>query len=153
MSDTSKPIIDVTNSEVDVVKLLQAYGMVPTEGLELKHRRTNKVTTDEISVVPIQTLGNLTFEPEPKPLALQGSPLEYNIDDVQWEPCEDILPINSYIASHTVPMEMANPLDWSFDVHLIEIDNIHTDVVDSNIELNRIVLKAKQDTGAQINVV
>ena len=32
MSDTSKPIVDATNSEVDVVKLLQAYGMVPTEG-------------------------------------------------------------------------------------------------------------------------
>ena len=55
-SDTSKPIIDATNSEVDVVKLLQAYGMVPTEGSELKHRRPKKVTTDEISVVPIQAL-------------------------------------------------------------------------------------------------
>ena len=70
MSDTSKPIVDATNSEVDVVKLLQAYGMVPTEGL-LKHRR-KKVATDEISMVPIQTLGDhhLTFEPEPKPLVL-----------------------------------------------------------------------------------
>ena len=34
MSDTSKPIVDTTNSEVDVVKLLQAYGMVPTEESE-----------------------------------------------------------------------------------------------------------------------
>ena len=50
-------------------------------------------------------------------------------------------------------MEMANPLDWSFEVHLIKIDDIHTDVVYSNIELNGIVLKAKQDTGAQINVL
>ena len=50
-------------------------------------------------------------------------------------------------------MEIANPHDWSFDVHLIEIDNVHTDVVFSNIELNGIVLKAKQDTGAQINVL
>ena len=50
-------------------------------------------------------------------------------------------------------MEMANPIDWSFDVHLIEIDDVYTDVVYSNIELNRIVLKAKQDTRAQINVV
>ena len=66
---------------------------------------------------------------------------------------EDILPINSYIASHTVPMEIANPLDWSFDVYLIEIDDVHTDVVYSNIELNGIVLKAKQDTGAQSNVL
>ena len=63
-SDTSKRIVDATNSEVDVVKLLQAYGIVPTEGLELKHRR-KKVATDEISVVPIQTLGNLTFESKP----------------------------------------------------------------------------------------
>ena len=50
-------------------------------------------------------------------------------------------------------MEMANPLDWSFDVHLIEIDNIHTDMVYSNTELNGVVLKAKQVTGAQINVL
>ena len=50
-------------------------------------------------------------------------------------------------------MEIANPLDWSFDVHLTQIDDIHTDVVYSNIELNRIVLKAKEDTGAQINVL
>ena len=50
-------------------------------------------------------------------------------------------------------MEIANPLDWSFDVHMIEIDDIHTDVVYSKVELNGIVLKAKQDTGAQINVL
>ena len=50
-------------------------------------------------------------------------------------------------------MEMANPLDWSFNVHLIEIDGIHTDVVYSNIELHGVILKAKQDTGAQINVL
>ena len=50
-------------------------------------------------------------------------------------------------------MEVANPLDWSFDVHLIEIDDIHTDVVHSNVELNGTVLKVKQDTGAQINVL
>ena len=52
MSDTSKPIIDATNPEVDVVKLLQAYGMVPTDGSELKHRKVNKVATDKISLVP-----------------------------------------------------------------------------------------------------
>ena len=107
MSDTSKPIVDATNCEVDVFKLLQAKGMVPTEGSELKHRR-KKVTTDEISIVPIQTFGdNFTFEPTP--LVLRGNPVECNID-VQWESCEAIVPINSYIASHTVPMEIANPV-------------------------------------------
>ena len=94
-----------------------------------------------------------TIEPGPKPLVPQGSSLECSIDDVQWESCEDISPINSYIASHIIPMEIAAPLDWSFDVHLIEIDDVYTDVVYSNIELNGVVLKAKQDTGAQINVL
>ena len=42
--------------------------------------------------------------------------------------CEEISPINSYIVFHTIPMGMANPLDWSFDVHLIEIDDVNTDV-------------------------
>ena len=154
MADTSKPIIDATNSEVDVVKLLQAYGVVPTEGSQLKHWRPKKVATDEISVVPIQTLSDIhTTELAHKPLVLQGSPLEYNIDDIEWEAYEDISPIESHVVSHTVPTEMANPLDWSFDVHLIEIDDIHTDVVCSNIELNGIVLKPKQDTGTQINVL
>ena len=103
-------------------------------------------------MVPIQTLGNLTFEP--KLLVLRGSPLECNVG-VQWETGEgeDILPNNLYITSHTVPMEVASPLDWSFDVHLIEVDAVHTDVVYSNLELNGIVLKAKQDTGAQIDVL
>ena len=65
--------------------------------------------------------------------------MECNID-VQWESCEDILPINSYFTTHAIPMEMANPLDWSVDVHLNEIDDVHTDVVvHSNIELNGIV--------------
>ena len=64
-----------------------------------------------------------------------------------------ISPINSYIADHTVPIELANPLDWSFDVHLIKIDDVHTDTVYSNRELNDIVLKAKQDTGVQINLL
>ena len=110
-SDTSKPIVDATNSEVDVVKF-QAYGMIPTEGSELKHRKVKKVTTDEISLVTIQILSNIyIIEPVPKPLVLRGSPLECNID-VQWEMCEgeDILPINSYITSHTVPIKIANLL-------------------------------------------
>ena len=69
-SDTSKPLVDTTNSEVDV-KLLQAYGMIPTEGSELKHRKVKKVTTDEITLVPTQTLNDIhTIQPVPKPLVL-----------------------------------------------------------------------------------
>ena len=62
------------------------------------------------------------------------------------------MPIISTLPPILFQWEVANPLDWSFDVHLIEIDNIHT-VVYSNIELNGTVLKAKQDTEAQINVL
>ena len=51
-SDISKPTVDATNSEVDVVKLLQAYGIVPTDESELKHRK-KKVVADGISMVPI----------------------------------------------------------------------------------------------------
>ena len=50
-------------------------------------------------------------------------------------------------------MEVANPLDWSLDVHLIELDDVDTDAVYSNVELNDTLLKAKQDTGAQSNVL
>ena len=148
-TDTSKPIVDATNSEVDVIKLLQACGMVPTEGSELKHRRMKKVATDEISI--IQDLDN-DFTFESKPLVLHGSPAECNID-VQWETCDDILPISAHITDHTIPIQVGELLGWSFDVYLNEIDEIHTDVVYSNIELNGTVLKAKQDTGAQINVL
>ena len=69
--DTSKPIFDATNPEVDVVELLQAYGMVPIEGSDLKHRKVKKVATDEISLVPTQTLNDIhTIEPVSKPLLL-----------------------------------------------------------------------------------
>ena len=147
-TDTSKPVVDATNSEVDVIKLLQAYGMVPTEGSELKHRR-KKVATNEISI--IQTLGD-DFTFEPKPMVLHGSLVECNIG-VQWETCGDILPISRCFTDYVIPIQVGEPLDWSFDVHLIEIDDIHTDMVYSNVELNGTVLKAKQDTGAQINVL
>ena len=50
-------------------------------------------------------------------------------------------------------MEIGTPLNWSMDLHLIEIDDVQADVVYSNIEVNGVILKAKQDTGAQINVM
>ena len=89
--------------------------MVPTEGPELKRRR-KQVVTDEISI--IQTLGD-DFTFELKPLVLHGSLVECYID-VQWESSSEdiIMPINLYITNHTISMEVANPLDWSLDVHL-----------------------------------
>ena len=85
-------------------------------------------------------------------MVLHGSPVECNID-VQWETCDAIMAISTYISDHVIPIQDSEPLDWSFDVHLIEINNIHTDMVYSNVQLNGTVLKAKQDTGAQINML
>ena len=48
--DTSKPIADTTNSEVDVVKLLQAYGMVNSNGSGLRHRKVKQIDINDISV-------------------------------------------------------------------------------------------------------
>ena len=105
-------------------------------GSELKYGR-KKVATDEISV--IQILGD-DFTFDLKVMVLHGTWAECNID-VQWETCDDVLPISTYITDHTIPIQVSEPLDWSFDVHLIEIDDVHTDVVYSNVELNGIVLK------------
>ena len=68
-------------------------------------------------------------------MVLHGTPAEFDID-VQWETCDTILLINSNIANHTVPMELAKPLDWSIDVYLIEIDDVNRNVVYSNMDLN-----------------
>ena len=57
------------------------------------------------------------------------------------------------IASHTVQMEVGMPLIWSMDIDLIEVSDVQADVIYSNVQLNGVVLKAKQDTGAQINVM
>ena len=99
--------------------------MVPTEGSELKHRRMKKVSTDEICVV--QHLDN-DFTFDLNPMVLHGSLVECNID-VQWETCDAILPISTYIADYVIPTQVGEPLDWSFDVCLIVIDDIHTDLV------------------------
>ena len=48
-------------------------------------------------------------------------------------------------------MEVRMPLNWSID--LTEIDDVQADVIYSNEQLNGVTLKAKQDMGAQINVM
>ena len=55
-SDTLKLIVNATNFEVDVVKLLQVYGMVSTEGSELKHRRKSLPMRSALSRLLVITL-------------------------------------------------------------------------------------------------
>ena len=55
-TDTSKPIVDATNSKVDVVKMLQAYCMVSSEGSELKHRRKSQLMRSASSRLLVMTL-------------------------------------------------------------------------------------------------
>ena len=48
-------------------------------------------------------------------------------------------------------MKVGMPLNWSID--LIEINDVQADVVYRNVQLNGVTLKAKQDMGAQINIM
>ena len=119
--------------------------MVPTDGVELKRRK--KVNVDEIAIVK-----TLDSDFQPLPLVLYGTQIESDIC-IQWETCDVITPINSCITNHCIQIEPAAPLDWSFDTYLIEVNDVRTDVMYGNVDLNGTVLKVKQDTGAQINVL
>ena len=149
--DTSKPIADTTNSEVDVVKLLQAYGMVNSDRSGLRHRKVKQVDIDDISVQTSNFANDVhVIDLASKPMVLHGSALLNDVN-ILWESTEDIQTIHVYTASHTVQMEVGMPLNCSID--LIEVDDVQVDVVYSNVQLNGVTLKAKQDTEAQINVM
>ena len=82
--DTSRLIVDSTSSEVDVVKLLQAYGMVSSEGSELRHRKVKQWDINYISVETSKFAYDVnTTNLEPKFLVLHGSPLTKYIDVLQ----------------------------------------------------------------------
>ena len=89
---------------------------------------------------------------ESKILVLHGSPLTREIN-VSWEQAEDIQPINVCITDSTVQTEVGTPLNWSMNLDLIEVDDVQAVVIKGNIQMNSVILKAKQDTGAQINIM
>ena len=149
--DNSKPIGDTINSDVDVVKLLQAYGMTNSDGSELRHRKVRQIDIDDISVQTSNFANDVrAIDLASKPVVLHGSTLSDDVD-VLWESTEDIQPIYGCTASCTIQMEVRSPSNWSID--LIEVDDVQADVLYSNVQLNGVVLKAKQDMGAQINVM
>ena len=120
--DTSKPIADTTNSEIDVVKLLQAYGMVHSDGSGLRHRKVKQIDVDDISVQTNNFANDVhVIDLASKPVVLHGSALSDDLD-VLWESTEDIQPIHVCTASHTVQIEVRMPLNWSID--LIEVDDV-----------------------------
>ena len=119
---TSKTIADTTNSEVDVVKLLQAYGMVNSDRSGLRHRKVEQVDVDDISVQTSNFANDIhMIDLASKPVVLHGSALSNDVN-VLWESTEDIQPIHICTASHTVQMEVGMPLNWSID--LIEINDV-----------------------------
>ena len=125
--------------------------MVNSEGSELRHRKVQQTNVDYISVQTSNFVNDVhVVNLAPKPLVLHGSALTFGVN-VLWETLEDIRPIDICIASHTIQMEVGAPLNWSMD--LIEVNDVQSDIVYSNVQLNGVVLKAKQDTGAQINVM
>ena len=100
--DTSKPIVDTTNSEVDVVKLLQAYGMVNSDRSELRHRKVRQIDVNDISVQTSNFANDVhVIDLASKPVVLLGSTLSDDVD-VLWESTEEIQPIHVCTASHTV---------------------------------------------------
>ena len=134
-----------------MVKLLQVYGMVNSDRSGLRHRKVKQIDIDDISVQTSNFANDVHMvDLASKPVILHGNAL---LDDVNvlWESTEDIQSIHVCTVSHTVQMEAGMPLNWSID--LIEIDDVQADVVHSNVQLNGVTLQAKQDTGAQINVM
>ena len=73
-----------------MVKLLQAYGMVQSEGTELKRRK--KVAMNDISQVNSLAL-EFTL---PVPIVLHGAPTVLEVDIIQWKMCDHIMPIVMY---------------------------------------------------------
>ena len=109
--DTSKPIADTSNSEIDVVKLLHAYGMVNSDRSGLRHRKAKQIDIDDISVQTSSFANDVhTIDLASKPVVLHGSTLSDDVD-VLWESTEDIQPIHICTASHTVQMEVRMPLN------------------------------------------
>ena len=132
-----------------MVKLLQAYGMVNSDRSGLRHRKVKQVDIDDISMQTSNFANDVhMIDLASKPMILHGSALSNDVN-ILWESTEDIQPIHVCTASHTVQMKVRMPLNWSID--LIEIEVVKADVVDSNVI--GVILKAKQDTGAQINIM
>ena len=69
---------------MDVVKLLQAYGMVSSEGSELRQRKVKQMDIGFISMQTNNFVNDVhAVSLEPKPLVLHGSSLtlEINVGD------------------------------------------------------------------------
>ena len=134
-----------------MVKLLQAYGMTNSNGSKLRHRKVRQIDINDINMQKSNFANDVhTIDLASKPVVLHGSTLSDDVD-ILWESTEDIQPIHICTASHTIQMEVGSPSNWSID--LIEVDDVQADVVYSNVQLKGVVLKAKQDTGAQSNVM
>ena len=125
--------------------------MTNSNGSKLRHRKVRQIDIDDINMQKSNFANDVhAIDLASKPVVLHGSALSDDVD-ILWESTEDIQPIHICTASHTIQMEVGSPSNWSID--LIEVDDVQADVVYSNVQLNGVVLKAKQDTGAQSNVM
>ena len=125
--------------------------MVNYDKSGLRHRKVKQIDVDDISVQTSNFANDVrVIGLASKPVVLHGSALSNDVN-VSWESIEDIQSIHVCTASHTVQMEVGMPLNWFID--LIEINDVQADVVYSNVQLNGVTLKAKWDTGAQINIM
>ena len=106
---------------------------------------------------------NSTMKEFPMPMpvpVLHGAPTEYDTC-TEWDAVDESEPISSYIGQQCIQMEANILTDWNIDVllqepkaiHLIQIDSVASDSVNTHVTLNNEICRAKLDTGAQINMM
>ena len=125
--------------------------MVNSDGSGSRHRKVKQIDINNISVQTSNFANDVhAADLASKPVVLHGSALSDDVD-VLWESTEDIQPSQVCTASHAVQIEVRVPLNWSID--LIEVNDVQANVVDSNVQLIGMTLKAKQNIGTQINII
>ena len=94
---------------MDVVKLLQAYGMVNSDKSGLRHRKVKQIDVDDISMQTSNFANDVhVIDLASKLVVLHGSALSNDVN-ILWESAEDIQPIHICSASHTVQIEVRMP--------------------------------------------
>ena len=158
MSDT--PVKSYEKSDLDAVKLMEAYGLSNTSP---QNSLKQRVQIDDISVgidICFENTVNSTDKEFTLPV-LHGAPIEHNVC-TEWYTVKELEPIPSHIGNHCIQMEANIPTDWSVDallqttgrtIHLTEVDSVTSDSVYTHVTLNDEICQAKLDTGAQINMM
>ena len=144
-------------SDLDIVRLMEAYGLSNSPQTSLKQRVQIDITA--VQDIGFENIVNVTTKEFTMPVpVLHRVPTE-NDTCTEWEAIDELEPIPSYIGHQCIQMEANIPTDWNIDalmpktIHIIEIDSITSDSVYTHVTLNDKICHAKLDTGVQINLM